>query len=735
MSVKQHIQSIAIGAALFTLGALGCGGGDSGPLSNVDSLIILQRPKRNDAGNVFAYTSYKPGARLVQLKPPTANGTLTTLCCSQDKDFTDVDIAGYDLSFDAKTVVLSARRGADPTYGLYLLQLSDGKITQIATNPLQDYVQPIFVPGNRILFMTNERIDTDVKQHQDEYDRDVSSQLGRVNVDGTDLQLGPRNLSHRSYPSLASDGRVILTQWDHLGTTNEANLMFVNPDMEVLREAFGKEGNGAANSHLKAREISAGRFIAIATARDRTIQSGAIIDIRLGDVDNHDGVVSAPNNQSEAHSTFRVLTPDVPMGNGPSADTIGRYYDAFPLNAKDKPDLLVSWADGFVESGLLGQAGLAANFGVYLYDSEHQQRRPILDDPEMWDILARPLATRTAPPVIDSALDSRLGGSVLVGSLNVYDSTQHTFKPHAPGTQGEIYGVRVFEGFSSEEGPSMFGTTMFEGHANLGVAPVALDGSWSATIPANIPVHLQAVDIFGMSLFNEPVWVSGRPGEARICGGCHEDRTKTTSVTPGLLDGFAAGATKLMSDKPRSARLNMAPASPTAVIGVAWDKHLQPVFDAKCTSCHDGSATAANPSYTLTNTKTGQTVTWRFNLKGDPLPAEFAVVAGGGAFSTSYFSMAGPDMEAIERGGFTLSPDFKIYLKPLAAKDSIAIQLLNPTQLFPKIDTGVRAFPTTPHMTGKGTDLTPTEFYLLILAADSGVNFYSRENSPLKATP
>jgi hypothetical protein len=733
MSVKQHIQSIAIGAALFTLGALGCGGGDTGPLSNVDSLIVLQRPKRPDVGNVFSYNSYKPGARLVKLHPPTANGTLTTVCCSQDKDFTDVDIQAYDLSFDAKTIVLSARRGSDPTFGLFLLELSDGKITQIASNPMHDYVSPIFVPGGRILFMTNERVDSGVMQCEDEYERERTSQLGRVNIDGTGLELGPRNLSHRSYPSLASDGRVIFTQWDHLGTTNEANLMFVNPDMSVLREGFGKEGNGAANSHLKAREISPGRFIAIATARDRTIQAGAIVDIRLGDVENHDGVVSAPNNQSEAHSTFRNLTPDVPMGNDPSADTIGRYYDVFPLNAKDKPDLLVSWADGFVESEALAQAKLSANFGLYLFDSEHQQRRPILDDPDMWEIQARPLATRTAPPVIDSAQDPRAQGNVLIGSLNVYDSSLHTFQAHAPGTQGEIYGVRAIEGFSSEEGPTMFSTTMHEGAAVLGVAPVALDGSWSARIPANIPVHLQAVDIFGMSVFGEPVWISGRPGEARICGGCHEDRTKTTNVTPGLLDGFAAGAANLMADKSRTQRINMAPINPTDVVGIAWDKHLQRLFDTKCISCHDGSMTAANPTYTVTNTKTNQTLTWRFNLKGDPVPAEFAVIAGGSAFSTSYVTMAGLDMEAIERGGFTVSADYKVYLKPLDARDSIAIQLLNPTQVFPKIDTSVRAFATTPHMTGKGTDLTPTEFYQLIAAADAGVQFYSRENSPMKA--
>ncbi len=737
--MKQHIQSIAIGAALFTLGALGCGGGgDSGPLSNVDSLIILQRPKRNDVGNVFAYTSFKPGARLIQLKPPTAAGTVTPICCSQDPDMGDVDISGYDLSFDAQTIVLSARRSADPRYGLYLLELANGKITQLASDPTRDFVSPIFLPGNKVLFLTNGRADIDgdtpMKQHEDEYERAETSQLGRVNIDGTGMELGARNLSHRSYPSLASDGRVVFTQWDHLGETNEANLMFVNQDLEELREGYGKEGTGAANSHLKAREISPGRFVAIATARDRTVQAGAIIDIRRGNVINQDGVVSAPNNQSEANATFRILTPDVPMGNDPSAESIGRYFDAFPLNAKDKPDLLVSWADGFVESESLEMAGLSANFGVYLYDSEHQQRLPILDDPDMWDIAARPLATRTAPVVVDSAQDPRHPTSVLVGSLDVYDSTLHQFTP------GEIYGVRVMEGFSSEEGfPTMFGTTMFEGHANLGVAPLAPDGkSWSATIPANIPVHMQAVDVFGMSLFSEPVWVSGRPGEARMCGGCHEDRTKTTNVSPGLLDTFAAGATDLMSGKMRSARQQPTPVAPTDIVGVAWDKHLQPIFDQNCvTGCHDANNSAGITGYQIQDAMGNVIADWHLDLSGTKVPAALGVVAGGGAFTASYFSMAGPDEEAIERNNLKIVPPTATvkYMNPLDAHGSKVIQKLNPTQLFPAIDASKRAFSVAtnpPHLAALGkTDLTPMQFYLLILAADMGVNFYARENNPM----
>jgi len=84
--VNHQIKTLAIGAALLSgLGAVGCGGGgggagDAGPLTNIDSLVILQRKPRVDQGDIFQYTSYVAGARLVKLQPPTADGKLTTLC-------------------------------------------------------------------------------------------------------------------------------------------------------------------------------------------------------------------------------------------------------------------------------------------------------------------------------------------------------------------------------------------------------------------------------------------------------------------------------------------------------------------------------------------------------------------------------------------------------------------------------------------------------------------------------
>lgn len=741
----RNTKSIAIGAALFAMtGSLAsCGtDDDTGPLSNVDALIILQRPKRNDMGDIFQYTSYVPGARLVKLSPPTADGKKEVICCAGEPGFENVDISGYDISFDAKQIVFSANTGG--RYGLYLLTLdapAGQRVEQIPTDPGRDYVSPIFLPGGRIMFTTNAVVEAGAPQHVDEYERGVTLQLGRINVDGTGEELGPRNLSHRTFPTLASDGRILFTQWDHLGPANAGHLMFVNQDMQELREAFGKEGSGASNSTLKATEISPGRFVAIATARNRTIQSGALIDIRLGTVQNDDGVVSAAARASEANASYNLLTPDVPTGNAPSADTIGRYYDAYALNAKDKPDLLVSWANGPVESSVLGQAGLSANFGVYLYDTARQRRLPILDDPDMWDVFPRPLQTRSAPPIVGSATDASLGGQLLIGSMNAYDSTLKNFTP------GSVYGIRVIEGYSSEEGfPRMFGTTMFEGQAQLAVARVQADGSWLATAPANVPLALQSVDNWGMSILPEPVWFSGRAGESRVCGGCHEDRVKSTVINPGITDAFAVGATPAMGNIPRGQRLTALAdlADPNLIaadgsgaeklVGVAWDRAIQPIFDAKCVSCHDGSATAANPEYTITDPATGESVTWRFNLSGAPAGSVANLMIGGedlgGDWSASYFSMAGPDMEAIDMGDLMIAGDFKVYMRPQNARGSLAIEKLNPTRLFPT-PTAERAFPSsTPHSAGNYTELTSTEFYKLILAADMGMNFYARENNP-----
>jgi len=726
------VKRIQLGIALsaMTFGAVACGGSDPGPLDGIDSVVFLQRPKRNETGDIFQYTSYVPTARLVKLSPPTADGELTEICCgSSGPDFANIDISGYDLSFDATEIVFSARLENAQAYGLFIVTIADGSVRQLATNPNRDYVNPIYLPGDKIFFQTNDVVEEGAAQHRDEYERGTTLQMGTMNDDGTGLKLGPRNLSHRVFPTLLSDGRVMITQWDHLGDMNAGHLMTVHPDMTTVREGFGKEGTGVTNSYLKAREVSPGRVIAIGTSRDRTLQSGAILDIRLGEPYEVDGAVRADRNMSEDTASYHLLTPSVPLGREPSSMTVGRYYDAFPLNAKDYPDLLVSWADGPVESGTLEAAGIDANFGIYVYDSARKSRRPLYDDPAMWDIFPRPLVARAAPPVIaPSGAHQYDGRTTLIGSMDVHRSTIAQLE------RGSVYGVRVVEGFSVEEGiPDDFGITEHEGAAVLGVAPVRGDGSWLALIPANVPVHLQAIDTFGMTHkdANEPVWFSGAAGESRVCGGCHESRTDTVIIDPGLTEAVARGPSDLRALAPRADRVSASFTRDTTV-GVPWDTALQNVFNAKCVSCHNGTAGPANPSWTISDPMTGASFTWTFDLRGTAANYGIGDEMFSG-YSASHLSLMGPDMMELEDAGLVIVGDIKTYVEPGNARESELIKKLNPVQQFPTQNLGVRAFDTATfpaHAAAVGQELTADEYYLLVLMADLGGQFYSRENAP-----
>ena len=726
------MKTTACGLALSVLlPAMACGGGSSrGPLDEVDAIVFLERqPRDSGLGNVFAYQSYVPGARIMKLSPPTADGELTVLCCDDRPDFEEVDIIDFDVSFDAKTIVFSAKLSQGQRYGLFLLHLDTGEVDQLPTDPGSDYVYPTFQADDRVMFATNAVAEEGAPQFRDEYERAVTLQHGSIALDGSDHKLFARMLSHRTTSTVLHTGEVLLTQWDHLGRMNAGHLLVGNPDGTRLREAFGKEGTGVTNSYYKAVEASPGRIIAIGSSRDRTFQSGTVLDIRLGTpYETENGEVWANEDMAEQNASYRILTANVPLADEPSSPTIGRYYNAYPLNAAEFPDLLVSWADGPVQAEVNGTAGVAPDFGLYLYNSERGTRLPIYNNEDTWEINPLPLVARDAPPKIPEAGPNQYDeNAVLVGALDVYNSSVQDFAP------GSIYGIRIVEGFSGEEGiGGDFGLTRSEGAASLGIVPVKSDGSFQALIPANAPVRQIAVDKYGIGLELEPIWISGNPGESKVCGGCHEDRTLTTIIDPGQAEAFIEDPTDLMSQVGRFERLSHDYNS--NLVGIPWNLALQPVFDAKCVDgCHNGTPGPANKSLTITDPETGQTQTMVFDLRGHEVDYGVgeAMLSG---YSASHLSLLGPDPEDIEEAGLEVSGDMPIYVEAEDARGSILIQKLNPPKMYPTINLNDRAFdgPTHPSDVG-GVDLTPEEYRMLIEMADNGGQYFSRENNPGKA--
>jgi hydrazine synthase alpha subunit-like protein len=726
-------------AMAATLPMFGCGNGQTNVLGGVPAIAYISRTPA-DTGNVFDYTGGGHDGNIFTLTPPTASGTRKNITA-----WVGGDVNAMDLSFDAREIAFSGKAPGDDRYHIFRINVDgtnpcDAAAGKISQGPCQitmganDEVYPLYLPAGRIFYVTNRNVEGGaVPQFRDEYERATTAQVSSMKLDGSDQQLGPRNVSHRVSPTLLSDGRVLLTEWRHLGDVNEGDLTIMHQDGTGVKEGFGREGKGVTNSYLHAKEISPGMLVAIGTSRDRTYQAGKILRISLGGADI--------NSQSEANSSAEDLTPLVPGDRTPSFKDVGRYYDvaAVPGN----PDrFLVTWADGPVETSVLAMAKTSPDFGIYVYDAKTQTRFPIVNTAMTWEQSPLAIVKRTEPPTLQPLFNAQGTQATLIGALNVYDSTMFP-SMH----QGDVVKVRVTEGFSSEEGfPNMFGLTEFDGQARLGEVPLNPDGSFKAQIPSNVPVRLQLIDKFGMALATsgpggntaaEPIWIQGRSGEARICGGCHEDRTKAIALAPGSSILQAANAPNLFADTTRIDRKSV-DYSYANVMGVPWDKAIQPMMTNKCVDCHDGVAGAANPSYTITDMTDMTTFSFTFDLSARPVTINAGMEVY--TYSASYISMIGPTM-AFREKAITVTGNLKQYIAPGSAHESIAIQMLNPPVRFPTVDLNTRAFAGPVHPSEvtnynghNGADpkyqLTADEYYLLSLNADDGAQFYFRENAP-----
>jgi hypothetical protein len=738
--MRQPITRFAIAGLIVA--ATGCDNGQANVLQGIPAMVYISRTMTG-TGNVFDYTSGGKDANIFKLEPPTASGTKTNLT-----NWVGADIGSMDVSFDAREIAFAARAPGDDNFHIYRINVdgsnpcdADKGVHSVGacqvTMGANDETYPTYLPANRILYITN-RCD-DGPQHRDEYERATTGQVATMNRDGSNQARGPLNVSHRVSPTMLSDGRIMFSQWDHMGEKNEGNLMIMNQDMTRTREGFGKESKGITNAYLRAKEVTAGTVVAIGTSRDRTFQAGKIVLVNLGGTD--------VTQQSEARSSVIDLTPDVPGDGAPSFNGVGRYFDVIPVGDPAKKQYLVTWADGEVETAVLSMAKASPDFGIFVYDANTKTRFPIVNEVGTWEHTPLPLVARNEPPTLSGAFAAQgTDTSTLLSAVNVYDSTMF---PNIP--QGTVKRVRISEGFSAEEGfPNMFGLTEFDGMARLGEVDLAADNSFKALIPANTPVRIQLIDQYGMAVgtqgpggdtASEPIWIQGRPKEGVVCLGCHEERTKTIELAAGATTLQAQGAAPF--DYPGKARIDRKSDVYTAeqVMGVPWDKALQPIFDNKCTVCHDGKAGLANPSYTITDLTDMTTFSFTFNLTSTPVTVNTGEQMY--TWTASHVSLLGPDMLFREKQIMVTMGMPKAYVVPGAAHNSIVIQMLNPPKRYPTLDLTDRAFGATklPHPADVGTyngvdgtaaqyQLTPDEYYLLELMCDSGGQFFTRENRP-----
>jgi hypothetical protein len=707
-----------------------------GVLPGADSVVFVKRAYlRADGthevtggmGQVFDYDRYVPGAGagLFVLSPPSPDGKLVNLTA----DVAGADINGLDLSFDAKKVVFSMRTQDDPRYHLYLANVDgSGALKQLTFGEADD-AQPVFLAGGRIAFVTNQNY-TEMGTRADEYNhaRRVT-QLATISELGgdSDRRLCSQSLSHHTAPFALANGLVGFSRWEHLGPVNDVKLFTMRPDCTQMRALAGQHDK-PFNSIVQVRELSPGQLLGVATTREGTIQAGALMRVNVPLASTNALTVGTFDEQ---HAAFTNVTPMVPTGMQSPPTGVGRYRSPSPLPGSSK--LLVSWADGDVNERNELSAS-APNFGLYLFDESSGKRELVYDDPTLWDLYATPVVARAEPPVLESVNDGMHNtmqaatiGSVDVRSTSLDESVSGAQFADTPLATAlvDAQRMRVIEGFSSEIGVGQFGLTMHEGAAILGEPPVYRDGSWLASIPPYLPVHLQPIDRFDLSIRNQLLWIQAMPGESRVCGGCHESRVGELAAVPTIAQ--QRGATNLV--KPIADRVEL----PWAA--AATGAEVQDVFDAKCVSCHAGGAgdPFAGQTYTVFVMRENSTMEEQFvipvlDLSSKPLNVYYEREAV--TFPASYVTLLYP---SAMMGDIRVAGAPTEWVLPGNARASKLIAKINVNAVELAADgsyteTQNWAYPTPAHPEDKGVPLTRAERVTLIRAVDLGGQYFSRRN-------
>jgi len=464
------------------------------------------------------------------------------------------------LHWDAAKLLLT-ERGAGKASRVKELSLADGAVREVPLIPDQDVdnYAGCYLPDDSLLFLS------------------TASFLGVPCVRGSSwiahlYRYWPhtgkiRRLTfdqeHNWNPTVLDDGRVLYLRWEYSDIPHyAARILFtMNPDGTGQRAFYGSNSywpNGVffpkpmAGVPLRVAGIVSGHhgvprmgeLVVFEPGRGRYEAEGVVC--RAGTADREVKPVILDRLVDDSWPKF--LNP-APMGR-----------HAFLVAAKPTPRSL--WGLYYADV-----------FGNLL----------LLHEDPRWAILEPvPLVARPRPPLFaDSVDETKKTGLVKIN--DVYNG------PGLKGVpRGTVKRLRVFSyAFSYREMGGQVDRVGIDGpwdvRRMLGTVPVEADGSVLFEVPANTPVAFQPLDAQGRAVQTMRSWVTVMPGEMQSCAGCHEEQNSSTG-----------GETmrQALQRPPSTIDPWLGP-----VRGFSFNREVQPVLDAYCVRCHDG--TQAQPDLRL----------------------------------------------------------------------------------------------------------------------------------------
>jgi mono/diheme cytochrome c family protein len=509
-----------------------------GPMSNITEIVFCTRKPNPTDGHWYANIgyyaadpdrkAYRDGGRLCRYNLVTKQ--TVTLLEDQRGGIRDPQV-----SYDAKKILFSYRKGGTMNYLLYEINLDGSGLRQITDGDYDD-IEPTYLPNGDIVFVSSR-----CKRWVNCWLTQVAT-LHRCGPNGENIRAISSNNEQDNTPWPLPDGRILYTRWEYVDRSqvDYHHLWTANPDGTSQMIWFGNLHPG-------------------------------IVMIDAKPVPNSDlvlAIFSPGHGQREHAGVVTLVDPKA----GPDAKDHAR-----PIAKGNQYRDPWAFSDSAFMAAINGSIALLDAAGhsepIWEVSGEEAKAEFLAHEP-------RPVIPRLREVMlVDRANPVSATGKLVLA--NIYEG-----RAMEGLKKGEIKEMLVLETlpmpihYTGGMDPVSYGGT-FTLERVLGTVPVEPDGSAYLEVPAMRSLILVALNDQSLAVKRMQSFLTVQPGETTSCVGCHEQRSRTPGSLPPL--------TALAALQRPASRIQPVVGVPDVI---DFPRDIQPILDRHCVSCHGYDKTA-----------------------------------------------------------------------------------------------------------------------------------------------
>ncbi|KPK48097.1 MAG: hypothetical protein AMK72_07560 [Planctomycetes bacterium SM23_25] len=450
-------------------------------------------------------------------------------------------------------------RGNPDSFHIYEIHVDGTGLRQITTGRFHD-VHPVYLPDGRIAFISTRGKSYSMCQPG------LSSALFTMNADGTDIRRIEFSTLADISPHVLDDGSILFMRWEYQDKSlfTLQSLWTINPDGTRLQLFYG---NTITNPNVvwQAKPIPDTETFLCTLGPHHGNPVGAIgiLDRRYG-LEDPKGLVNITPEYEYVPST------KVHAGGGPGdKQYYWAYRDPWPVSK----DLFLVAYGGLPHEG-------KPRYRIYALHPGGAKAM-VIEDKAISCFNPVPLVPRTLPKVVLPMPKTQQD----YGTFFVADIYQGPLGRRVE--RGQVKEIRILtqvpkpcnmRGQRTYDHDPVISRGSYYVKACYGTVPVEADGSAYFKAPSGVELYFEAVDKDGKEVHRMGSVTQIMPGEHQSCVGCHEPRSATAPLTrPLAMMRAPSGITP----------------PPWGEAGpIDFVRHVQPVFDTYCVSCHSGPTPA-----------------------------------------------------------------------------------------------------------------------------------------------